>query len=51
MSPERFKGEAYKSDTDLWSLGITLVELAKGKYPYFSDGNEKKGFWELLDEI
>jgi serine/threonine protein kinase len=30
MSPERFKGESYNSDTDLWSLGILLYEMAMG---------------------
>jgi len=28
MSPERIQGESYFSDTDLWSLGIMLIECA-----------------------
>ena len=33
MAPEAFNGEmACKSD--VWSLGISLVELADGKKPY-----------------
>jgi mitogen-activated protein kinase kinase 1 len=46
MSPERLKGDMYRSDTDIWSLGIVLVECAFGKYPY----NENyTGFWEMLE--
>jgi len=37
MSPERFKGENYIYDTDIWSLGVSLVELATGKYPYTNE--------------
>ena len=33
MAPEAFNGETtYKSD--VWSLGISLIELADGKRPY-----------------
>lgn len=34
MSPERIRGEPYSIRSELWSLGITLVELATGKFPY-----------------
>jgi serine/threonine protein kinase len=34
MSPERIKGESYYCDVDLWSLGLLLVELATGRFPY-----------------
>jgi mitogen-activated protein kinase kinase 1 len=53
MSPERFKGEVYTSDTDLWSLGLTIIECAWGKYPYPEEKDKHKnfGFWELLDCI
>uniref|UniRef100_A0A6G1SC01 mitogen-activated protein kinase kinase n=1 Tax=Aceria tosichella TaxID=561515 RepID=A0A6G1SC01_9ACAR len=33
MSPERLTGESYKVQSDIWSLGLTLVELALGMYP------------------
>jgi len=51
MSPERFKGEPYTSDTDLWSLGLTIIECAHGRYPYPDEGfkGNNFGFWELLD--
>lgn len=40
MAPERFNVDASSYDvrSDVWSLGITLVELATGKYPY--SGND-----------
>lgn len=38
--PERIKGEsrgtvsAYTISSDVWSLGLTIIELAHGRYPY-----------------
>jgi serine/threonine protein kinase len=34
MSPERIKGESYYSDTDIWSLGLLMVECVTGRFPY-----------------
>ncbi len=53
MSPERFRGDNYTADTDLWSLGLTIIECAWGRYPYPEEGTKKEnfGFWELLDQI
>ncbi|KAH7100857.1 kinase [Auriculariales sp. MPI-PUGE-AT-0066] len=36
MSPERIQGSQYTVKADVWSLGVTLVELALGRFP-FSD--------------
>lgn len=33
MSPERLTGVPYTVQSDIWSLGLTLVELALGMYP------------------
>lgn len=33
MSPERLQGTNYKVESDIWSLGLSLVELALGRYP------------------
>lgn len=33
MSPERLQGEPYGPSGDVWSLGLTLLTLAIGKYP------------------
>lgn len=34
MCPDRINGAPYFSDTDIWSLGIMLVECARGSFPY-----------------
>ena len=34
MSPERIRGERYSFDSDIWSLGLTVVEAAIGRFPY-----------------
>jgi len=34
MSPERLGGKPYSFASDIWSLGITLLECALGQYPY-----------------
>ncbi|KAL4481388.1 hypothetical protein ABPG72_010541 [Tetrahymena utriculariae] len=46
MSPERLQGNNYSSDTDLWALGITILELALGKMPF-----QGMGYWELINSI
>ena len=65
MSPERISGEAYAFDSDVWSLGLALLECATGRFPYppetsdDGDGDETApnappktlGFWDLLDHI
>jgi mitogen-activated protein kinase kinase 1 len=53
MSPERIQGESYFSDTDLWSLGIMLLECSMGRFPYPSPHDDIKelGFWELMQYI
>jgi serine/threonine protein kinase len=37
MSPEMLDGERYNSKTDIWSLGITAIEMADGRPPYVRD--------------
>ena len=34
MAPERVNGHQYSIKSDVWSFGLTLVELATGIYPY-----------------
>jgi len=48
MSPERLRGEPYYADTDIWSLGLVILECALGKFPFSltSDSNQI-GFWEI----
>jgi mitogen-activated protein kinase kinase len=37
MAPERITGQKYTITSDVWSLGITLMEMACNRFPYPSD--------------
>ncbi|KAJ9075226.1 MAP kinase kinase (MEK) [Entomophthora muscae] len=50
MSPERIQGSSYTVKSDVWSLGITLLELAQGRFPFPPDGTPLAVF-ELLEYI
>ena len=39
-------GEQYLNDTDLWSLGLTLMECGMGKFPY--DVSKKPKLWDMI---
>ncbi|CAD5232238.1 unnamed protein product [Bursaphelenchus xylophilus] len=41
LAPERVDRLPYNVTADVWSLGITLVQLAKGYFPYRTDPNEE----------
>ena len=42
LSPERMRGERYTIASDVWSLGLSLVEMALGKPPtLFSNTSEQ----------
>ena len=47
MSPERIAGEPYDAKADIWSLGLTLVAVAQGRYPLEGGG----GYWDLLHKL
>lgn len=34
MSPERLQGLTYSYTSDIWSLGLIIIELCTGKYPF-----------------
>jgi mitogen-activated protein kinase kinase 1 len=53
MSPERIKGGTYSFDSDIWSLGLSLVECALGRFPYplFGENGVSYGFFHLLEYI
>jgi mitogen-activated protein kinase kinase len=47
MAPERISGQQYTVRSDVWSTGLTLLELAMNKFPYPPD----LGVIELLSYI
>mmetsp|Transcript_14673 Transcript_14673/g.25072 ORF Transcript_14673/g.25072 Transcript_14673/m.25072 type:complete len:382 (+) Transcript_14673:110-1255(+) len=52
MSPERISGHKYGYDSDIWSFGLSMLELALGRFPYEPVGENKAfGFWDLMDHI
>ncbi|ORX81455.1 Pkinase-domain-containing protein [Basidiobolus meristosporus CBS 931.73] len=50
MSPERISGATYTVKSDVWSLGISLLELALGRFPFPQEGKPLSVF-ELLEFI
>ena len=59
MSPERIQGAQYTVKSDVWSLGITLLELGSGQSPWGSwyptwmilRNSSTGGVLELLQQI
>ena len=47
LQPERITGHAYSIRADIWSLGVTFLEMAQGRFPYPYD----LGPIELLQKI
>lgn len=37
MAPERIQGQPYSVTCDVWSLGLTILEVAQGRFPFESD--------------
>ena len=46
-SPERLEGKPYAFSSDLWSVGLLIIELASGEYPY----GKRKSFIEMIQNI
>ncbi|KAI4752865.1 MAP kinase, partial [Aureobasidium sp. EXF-8845] len=40
MAPERITGQSYTITSDVWSLGVTLLEVAQHRFPFPADGTE-----------
>ncbi|KAK4749570.1 hypothetical protein SAY87_027019 [Trapa incisa] len=53
MSPERISGSTYDYSSDIWSLGIVVLECAIGRFPYLQSEDQQgwPSFYELLEAI
>lgn len=51
MAPERIQGEPYTATSDVWSLGLTIMEVAQHKFPFLPETHEPLMPIELLTII
>ncbi|KAJ6295647.1 hypothetical protein OIU76_027294 [Salix suchowensis] len=53
MSPERISGDRYSSKSDIWSLGLVLLECATGQFPFSPPELEEcwTNVYELMETI
>jgi len=40
MAPERITGQSYNITSDVWSLGVTLLEVAQHRFPFGVEGDD-----------
>ncbi|XAR67066.1 Mitogen-activated protein kinase kinase [Bertholletia excelsa] len=53
MAPERISGSTYDYKSDIWSLGMVILECAIGRFPYIQSEDQQgwPTFYELLEAI
>lgn len=49
MSPERIQGAQYTVKSDVWSLGISLIELALGRFPFAESSSDDSDLSDISD--
>ncbi|EHK98366.1 putative MAP kinase kinase MKK1/SSP32 [Glarea lozoyensis 74030] len=49
MAPERITGQRYTITSDVWSTGVTLLEVAQNRFPFPADGTEAQPRAGLID--
>ncbi|PQE16743.1 map kinase kinase protein [Rutstroemia sp. NJR-2017a WRK4] len=49
MAPERITGQSYTITSDVWSTGVTLLEVAQHRFPFPADGSEMQPRAGLID--
>jgi mitogen-activated protein kinase kinase len=49
MAPERITGQSYTINSDVWSTGVTLLEVAQHRFPFPADGTEMQPRAGLID--
>jgi len=51
MAPERIQGCGYNVRSDLWSLGLSILEIAQNRFPFPPQGHPPLAVFELLDYV
>lgn len=51
MAPERIQGQPYTVTSDIWSLGLTLMEVSMNRFPFLTSEEESLTPLELLNLI
>ncbi|KAK9472903.1 Pkinase-domain-containing protein [Dipodascopsis tothii] len=51
MAPERIQGQPYTVTSDVWSLGLTLMEVAQHRFPFPPEGQPPLMPIEILSYI
>ncbi|KAJ1258016.1 hypothetical protein BS78_10G041300 [Paspalum vaginatum] len=47
MAPERISGKRHGYMSDIWSLGLVILECATGNFPF----PPRESFYELLEAV
>ncbi|CAM9174319.1 unnamed protein product, partial [Ectocarpus fasciculatus] len=50
MAPERISSDEYSYNSDVWSLGLSILAVARGEFPLAQEAKEA-GYWGLLKVI